>query len=204
MPHYTSPLAEALAPGLLERFERYVRIATQSARDRTQSPSTPGQLDLSRLISNDGLGVDVDSACVMARNPMRDPAALASRISADAYEAMTSDRPYRDAPGQEYAIAELRRHAGTQFDAEVATVKQRDEGFRHSVQMLTCILQAVAVRVEPRESVDARQRGIDVEDLGGRIDVEDRGGTRETIIQINVADADRGGEGSEAKVERRQ
>jgi diguanylate cyclase (GGDEF)-like protein len=39
---------------------------------------------------------------------------------ADAYEAMTSDRPYRDAPGQEYAIAELRRNGGTQFDARVA------------------------------------------------------------------------------------
>jgi HD-GYP domain-containing protein (c-di-GMP phosphodiesterase class II) len=32
---------------------------------------------------------------------------------------MTSDRPYRRAPGREFAIAELRRHAGTQFDTEV-------------------------------------------------------------------------------------
>ena len=47
---FTSPLAEALAPDLLERFLRYVRIDTQSARDRTQSPSTPGQLDLARLL----------------------------------------------------------------------------------------------------------------------------------------------------------
>jgi diguanylate cyclase (GGDEF)-like protein/putative nucleotidyltransferase with HDIG domain len=38
---------------------------------------------------------------------------------ADAYEAMTSDRSYRDAIGAERARAELRRHAGTQFDAEV-------------------------------------------------------------------------------------
>jgi diguanylate cyclase (GGDEF)-like protein len=47
---------------------------------------------------------------------------LESRVIgvADAYEAMTSDRPYRDAPGQDYAIAELRRHSGTQFDAVVA------------------------------------------------------------------------------------
>ena len=47
---------------------------------------------------------------------------LESRIIgvADAYEAMTSDRPYRVAPGQEYAIGELRRHAGTQFDPVVA------------------------------------------------------------------------------------
>jgi diguanylate cyclase (GGDEF)-like protein/putative nucleotidyltransferase with HDIG domain len=38
---------------------------------------------------------------------------------ADAYEAMTSPRPYRPAKRHEEARAELRRHAGTQFDAEV-------------------------------------------------------------------------------------
>jgi diguanylate cyclase (GGDEF)-like protein len=35
---------------------------------------------------------------------------------ADAYEAMTSDRPYRPSVGPAEAIAELRRHSGTQFD----------------------------------------------------------------------------------------
>jgi diguanylate cyclase (GGDEF)-like protein/putative nucleotidyltransferase with HDIG domain len=46
---------------------------------------------------------------------------LESRIIlvADAYEAMTSDRPYRKAPGEAVAVAELRRHAGTQFDPAV-------------------------------------------------------------------------------------
>jgi tripeptide aminopeptidase len=47
---YSSPLAEALAPGLLERFERYVRIESTAARVRTQSPSTPGQLEMGRLL----------------------------------------------------------------------------------------------------------------------------------------------------------
>ncbi len=47
---FTSTLAETLAPDLLDRFLRYVRIDTQSRRDRTQSPSTPGQLDLSRVL----------------------------------------------------------------------------------------------------------------------------------------------------------
>ncbi|MDQ6817814.1 MAG: peptidase T [Actinomycetota bacterium] len=47
---YTSPLAETLAPELLERFLRYVRIDTQSRRDRSASPSTPGQLELGRLL----------------------------------------------------------------------------------------------------------------------------------------------------------
>jgi len=47
---YTSPLAQELAPDVLERFLRYVRIDTQSRRERTSSPSTPGQLDLGRLL----------------------------------------------------------------------------------------------------------------------------------------------------------
>ncbi|MFZ1154798.1 MAG: diguanylate cyclase [Solirubrobacteraceae bacterium] len=38
---------------------------------------------------------------------------------ADAYEAMTSDRPYRNSIGYDAALAELRRCAGTQFDARV-------------------------------------------------------------------------------------
>lgn len=38
---------------------------------------------------------------------------------ADAYEAMTADRPYRRALGREEAMAELRRAAGEQFDARV-------------------------------------------------------------------------------------
>jgi tripeptide aminopeptidase len=47
---FTSPLAEEIAPDLLERFQRYVRVDTQSKRDVEGSPSTPGQLDLSRML----------------------------------------------------------------------------------------------------------------------------------------------------------
>jgi tripeptide aminopeptidase len=47
---YTSALAEQLVPDVLARFLRYVRVETQSARDRTSSPSTPGQLDLARML----------------------------------------------------------------------------------------------------------------------------------------------------------
>jgi tripeptide aminopeptidase len=47
---FTSALAESLAEDVLERFLRYVRIDTQSERDRTSSPSTPGQLELGRLL----------------------------------------------------------------------------------------------------------------------------------------------------------
>ena len=47
---YTSALARELAPDVLDRFLRYVQIDTQSRRDRTSSPSTPGQLDLARVL----------------------------------------------------------------------------------------------------------------------------------------------------------
>jgi tripeptide aminopeptidase len=47
---YTSALAESLAPDVLARFLRYVRIDTQSRRDRKSSPSTPGQLELGRVL----------------------------------------------------------------------------------------------------------------------------------------------------------
>ncbi len=47
---YTSSLAESIGPDLLERFLRYVQIDTQSRRDRERSPSTPGQLELGRML----------------------------------------------------------------------------------------------------------------------------------------------------------
>jgi tripeptide aminopeptidase len=77
---YTTPLAQELAPGLLERFQRYVRVATQSARDRTQSPSTPGQLDLSRMLVAELREIGLEDAAlddngyVMATLPASDGA----------------------------------------------------------------------------------------------------------------------------------
>jgi tripeptide aminopeptidase len=47
---YTSPLAQEIAPDILDRFLRYVRVDTQSERERNGSPSTPGQLDLARML----------------------------------------------------------------------------------------------------------------------------------------------------------
>jgi putative nucleotidyltransferase with HDIG domain len=46
---------------------------------------------------------------------------LGARIFAvvDTYDAITSDRPYRLARPHEYALEEIRRHAGTQFDPMV-------------------------------------------------------------------------------------
>jgi len=38
---------------------------------------------------------------------------------ADAYDALTSDRPYRSAVSSEEAALEIRAHSGTQFDARL-------------------------------------------------------------------------------------
>jgi putative nucleotidyltransferase with HDIG domain len=58
------------------------------------------------------------------RGLVGDEIPIESRIVAvlDAYDAMTSDRVYRKAPGRQRAIEELKRHAGTQFDPRVVQV----------------------------------------------------------------------------------
>jgi tripeptide aminopeptidase len=50
---FTSDLAASLAPDLLARFQRYVRIDTQSRRERERCPSTPGQLELAKLLKQE-------------------------------------------------------------------------------------------------------------------------------------------------------
>ncbi len=57
---FTSDLAQSLAPDLLERFLRYVAVDTQASRERERSPSTPGQLELGRILAGElrALGLD--------------------------------------------------------------------------------------------------------------------------------------------------
>lgn len=49
---------------------------------------------------------------------------LQSRIIAlaEAYDTITSDTPYRKAFSREYAIEEIRRHSGGQFDPDIAEI----------------------------------------------------------------------------------
>jgi tripeptide aminopeptidase len=61
---YTSELARTLAPDLLRRFERYVRFDTQSSRERERSPSTPGQLDLARVLVRELTEAGLDDAAL--------------------------------------------------------------------------------------------------------------------------------------------
>ncbi len=57
---FASPLAESLAEDVLERFLRYVRIDTQSARESDTYPSTLKQLDLSRLLADELRDIGLD------------------------------------------------------------------------------------------------------------------------------------------------
>jgi HD-GYP domain-containing protein (c-di-GMP phosphodiesterase class II) len=61
---------------------------------------------------------------------------LIARIVAccDAYNAITTDRPYRNASSHEYALDELRANAGTQFDPEVVAAVLRVVGPRQPVR----------------------------------------------------------------------
>ena len=43
-------------------------------------------------------------------------------LIADAYDAMTSDRPYRKSIGHDKAISELVKHKGQQFDDEIVNI----------------------------------------------------------------------------------
>jgi tripeptide aminopeptidase len=60
--NFTSALAESLAEAVLDRFVRYARVDTQSARERAGSPSTPGQLDLSRMLVEELVALGADDA----------------------------------------------------------------------------------------------------------------------------------------------
>ena len=61
---FTSPLAETLAPDLLERFQRYVRVDTQSSPDTSTTPSTPGQRELAELLVGELEQIGLEDAAV--------------------------------------------------------------------------------------------------------------------------------------------
>jgi glutamate synthase (NADPH) large chain len=80
--------------------------------------ATPVQhkLDLTPLIDGAGLSASSDSACTLARNPMRDEAELATRISLDAAAAVASG----NGGSYSYRIANTDRAIGARLSGEVA------------------------------------------------------------------------------------
>jgi tripeptide aminopeptidase len=83
---YTSALAEELAEDVLDRFLRYVRIDTQSRRERDRSPSTPGQLELGRLLVSELRDAGLDDAALDENGYVT--ATLAANGSADGRDAI--------------------------------------------------------------------------------------------------------------------
>lgn len=121
---YTSSVAETIAPDLLARFQRYVAIDTQSRRDQDRQPSTPGQLELSRLLVQELRDIGLDDArldehgYVYATLPTNQTAAPSIGViahvdtSPDAPGAGVTPLVHRDYDG---GVIELPRH-GTRLD----------------------------------------------------------------------------------------
>jgi len=61
---FTSDLAASLSGDLLERFTRYVTVGTQSSAPRERSPSTPGQLELGRVLVGDLQAAGLSDAAI--------------------------------------------------------------------------------------------------------------------------------------------
>ena len=125
---------------------------------------------------------------------------LGARIVAiaDAYDAMTNDRPYKRAISHDQAIAELRRHSGTQFDPElvdlfcdlyasrapepdatVLALSAADSAHRAAPAHRAgpCSLARTAEAASPRAGHGRRGDGREPHDGPGRVD-RDRTGTR--------------------------
>jgi tripeptide aminopeptidase len=109
---YTSPLAEALAPDLLDRFVRYARIDTQSRRDRTRSPSTPGQLELSRLLVAELLEAGLEDAELDANGYVMATLAASDGYAGPAIGLIAHVDTSPDAPGADVEPIVHRRYDG--------------------------------------------------------------------------------------------
>ena len=88
---------------------------------------------------------------------------LGARIVAiaDAYDAMTRDRPYQRAIAHDAAIIELREHAGTQFDPELVTLFC-DLYAAHAPTPDPTVL---AITDPPRTAISRRERRTIVPDV---------------------------------------
>ena len=90
---------------------------------------------------------------------------LAARIvfACDAYNAMTTDRPYRAAMSREAAVAELRANTGTQFDPKVvaALIEVVEQGVPVTVTAsdgVRAVLAGAPVAQRRRDHLASRSR----------------------------------------------
>ena len=121
------------------------KIGTPDAMLRKSGPLTPSETEIFRRHPTVGADIlrDVEflepaAAVVRAHHERYDGAGyprglageavpLGARILAvaDAFDAMTTDRPYRKALGREQALAELKKERGGQFDPAVIDALER-------------------------------------------------------------------------------
>jgi tripeptide aminopeptidase len=160
---YTSPLAAALAPDVLSRFERYVRIDTQSSRDRTRSPSTPGQLELGALLAGE----------------LRDAGLHDASLDAHGYVTATLESSRSDAP-----VVGLIAHMDTSPDAPgrgVEPIVHRE----YAGDTLT--LPRLGTRLDPAAMPTlATKRGHDIVTAGGDtlLGADDKAGVAEIVAAV--------------------
>src|SRR6478752_7701069 len=114
---------------------------------------------------------------------------LGARIVAiaDAYDAMTHDRPYKPAMSHDAAIVELQQHAGTQFDPELVALFC-DLYTNRAPTPDPTILAITNPQPQPTQIIrrERRVRGADVSsgtlaaDSHGRVDLASSGGSSST------------------------
>lgn len=93
------------------------------------------------------------------------PRAARMVFCCDAYNAMTTDRPYRKAMSRDAALAEIRDNAGTQFDPVVAAALERvvtsDERYPRLVESVASshavAAATLAARRQAKSAVDAEE-----------------------------------------------
>jgi tripeptide aminopeptidase len=160
---YTSKLAEHLAPDVLERFERYVRVDTQSSRDRSACPSTPGQLELGRMLAGELLDAGLDDAS----------------LNEDGYVTATLSGTQADAP-----VIGLIAHMDTSPDAPghgVQPIVHAD----YSGHTLT--LPRLGTRLDPASMPAlAAKQGHDIVTASGDtlLGADDKAGVAEIVVAV--------------------
>lgn len=139
---YAAAGGGGLAEARVEAGDRVVQVVGPHLEAGTiagvAALANPVRLDLRslllqrcvRLVEPRATLSDPNVRNVLSGTPPADDVPLPSRIIlvADAFEAMTSDRPYRAGLPEADAFAELEYHAGSQFDRECVTALRRALG----------------------------------------------------------------------------